>query len=182
MRALVLSLALGWLAAADLAAVDLSGVYDDEGVILEMEGAREGERMSFRALLALEWDPARGAVLRGETTRFEIDQEEHRFHLVCQDEDKRVTWQGAWRRMAGYDFDAKRVKLLLRRPGEGGETFLFLLSNDGRENLLVVTIERVEPGRLGVTRKPVGTVFFVRTGPRGGLTRWGDDGRVVRAR
>lgn len=166
MRALVLSLVLGGLALADLRALNLSGTYDDEGVILTMEGAQAGERTSFRALLALEWDPARATVIRGETTRFEIDQEDHRFRLIFLDEEKRVTWQGAWRRMAGYDFDAKGVKLLLRRPGERGETFLFVLGNDGRENLLVVTIQRVEPGRLGATRKPVGTAFFVRTGPR----------------
>lgn len=162
MRPPVLVALLLATATSGLFALDLSGTYEAAGTILQAEDGPAGGKVSLHALFALEFDHGRAATIHSLTTKVIFEQADGAFRVKCLDADDEVMWKGEWRRLAGYDFDADKVKLLLRAERFGHDGFLFLLSNDGKKDLLVVEIRRIVTTWYGPVFKPVGTFYFLR--------------------
>ena len=162
MRPLVLAALLLAPAVPDLRALDVSGTYEAAGKVLSQPDGPAGGPVSLRALLALEFDHERAAVIHEATVRVKLEQAARSFRIKCLDGEGAATWQHEWKLHEGYDSDKEKVRLLLRYPTKEEPGLLFLLRLGERNELLTVEIQRVTHAWYGAAFKPAGTFYFLR--------------------
>ncbi|HEX2860361.1 MAG TPA: hypothetical protein VHN79_01925 [Lacunisphaera sp.] len=139
----------------------LSGTYESEGSIIETTSDYAGP-VSLRALLALELDLALGAKKHADISRIEIEQKDRTFTIRTRDEKNAVEWTGRWERNGGYEATPEGVKILLRPSRASADLFMFTLTTIKDGAVLMVEVQRVEPGKFGPLGKPVGKFLFLR--------------------
>jgi len=149
-------------ASAQLRAVDISGVYESTGVIVNAEAGTAGRDVSFRGLLGLELNLALANKDVTASTQVTIDQSKEQFSITCKDADGKTTWTGTWNRGAGYDSSADRVILLFRGNNIPGDGYLFALNNGASSKFLEVEILRIDNTLLGPVNHSIGSFVFCR--------------------
>lgn len=150
------------LTALRAAPVDVGGTYEGEGRTVLAEPAYDGS-VSLRALLALEFDHARGLRSHGGIAKVEVVQEERSLKITTKNADGRQEWTGEWARNGGFQATEEGVKFLIRTKREGGELFMFTLSPAADGAAMTVKIQRIENTNLGPVGFDVGTFLFLRT-------------------
>ncbi len=166
--AITFALRMGALLASLLAlpglravSVDVGGRYDAEGTVVMAQPAYDGP-VSLRALLALDFDHARGVKAHGGVTAFEITQEERKLRIQTRTAEGRVEWTGEWTRNGGFEATESGVKFLIRAQRLADGMFLFTLNPASDGAALTVRIQRVENSLTGAVGHDVGTFIFLR--------------------
>lgn len=151
-------LALNALRAAP---VNIAGTYEGEGTVVMAKPEYSGT-VSLRALLALEFDHARGLRAHGTHLKVEVVQEERILKIHTKDDKGRHEWTGEWTRNGGFQATEDGVKFLIRTKREGGEVFMFTLAPASDGAAMTVQIQRIENTMTGPLGHDVGTFLFLR--------------------
>jgi hypothetical protein len=144
------------------APVSVAGEYEGEGTVVMAKPAYDGA-VSLRALLALEFDHARGLKAHGGMAKIEIVQEERSLKIHAKDAKGRAEWTGEWTRNGGFQATEDAVKFLIRSKREGGEVFMFTLAPASDGAAMTVQVQRIENTMTGPLGHDVGTFLFLRT-------------------
>ena len=137
-----------------------AGVYECTGTVIHTDSGYDGP-VSLRALLALDFDLAQGAVRHPDIAAVEIEQEKWNLWIRTKTARGTVEWSAGWSRNGGFEPTADGVKLLLRsRPG-AGNLFMFTLSSVKEGTALAVKVERIEATNFGPAGKEIGTFLFM---------------------
>ncbi len=155
-------LLLSGLMAVTAQAVDVSGSYENVGMVVGSIGTSD-QNASFRGLLGLEFDLPLARAKFSETARIVVTQTDSTFKVSCRDADNNETWNGRWERDLGFDFDQKQVKLLFSSKTRKDDGYLFRLSLVGDGQLLLVEVTDVHASTFGPLGKPLGIFAFERT-------------------
>lgn len=158
---LVLTLACLVLPALRAAPVSVAGAYEGEGTVVTAKPAYDGP-VSLRALLALEFDHARGLKSHGGITQIEVVQEERRLKIHTKNAEGRLEWTGEWTRNGGFQATDEGVKFLIRTKREGGDVFMFTLAPASNGAAMTVQIQRIENTMTGPLGHDVGVFLFLR--------------------
>ncbi len=118
--------------------------------------------VSLRALLALEFDHARGLKAHGGVTQLEIVQTERSLKIHTKNAEGRVEWTGEWARNGGFEATEEGVKFLIRAKREGGDVFMFTLAPASNGAAMTVHIQRIENTMTGPLGHDVGVFLFLR--------------------
>lgn len=143
------------------APVNIGGTYEGEGTVVMAKPAYDGP-VSLRALLALDFDHARGLKAHGGITTVEVVQEERSLKITTKNASGRQEWSDQWTRNGGYEATEEGVKFLIRTKREGGELFMFTLTPAANGAALNVQIQRIQSTNLGPVGFDVGTFLFMR--------------------
>lgn len=162
-RLLALLFAFSGLAVSALRAapLDMGGTYEGEGTVVTAKPAYDGP-VSLRALLALEFDHARGLKAHGGIAKVEIVQAERSLKIVTRNAAGRQEWSDEWTRNGGFQATEDGVKFLIREKRAGGEVFMFTLAPAANGNAMSVRIQRIENTMTGPLGHDVGTFLFLR--------------------
>ncbi len=153
-----------WLAATALAsATDISGVYDDKGVVMtSSEPAQVEQEISLHALLSLEFDPEAGRIMYEETNRVDLVQASDEILIRAHKEKSRVSWRTEYLYEAEKgSIHGPRVIVNTRKPGER-EVYTFIFELLENKDHLLVTVYRVSATIVGPSGKPIGSYLFTR--------------------
>jgi hypothetical protein len=118
--------------------------------------------VSLRALLALEFDHARGLKAHGGIAQVEIVQEERSLKIVTKNTEGRQEWTSEWTRNGGFQATDEEVKFLIRAKRGGDEVFMFTLSPASNGAAVTVKIQRIENTMTGPLGHDVGVFLFLR--------------------
>lgn len=150
------------LPATEQAPVNVSGVYEDQGVAI-MEGGRKFDGVpSFHALVALEFDVGRALLLHARTERIHLAQTPDIVEITAYGADGKAERLGRWRRGVGYMSGAERVQLSARSKDE---TYVFALESAKEGALLRLTVRRERKTVFGPGYDDVGAFVFARRAP-----------------
>ena len=149
------------LSALRAAPVNIAGTYEGEGTVVMAKPEYSGT-VSLRALLALEFDHARGLKAHGGIAKVEIIQEERSLKVITRNAEGRQEWTGEWTRNGGFQATEDGVKFLIRAKREGGDVFMFTLAPAADGNAVSVMIQRIETTMTGPLGYEVGTFLFLR--------------------
>ena len=150
------------LATVITSAADLSGTYENAGILVSSATAQPEGTISFQGLLSLEFDYALARALHAETNRVTIRQTETHFTIECRNLDDQVTWSRRWQKGAGYGVEGDRAELVFRAPQLKDDAYVFSLQRVPQRDLLLVTVERLNATSFGPSAQPVGTFLFGR--------------------
>ncbi len=160
-RVAVLAVACLALPVLRAAPVSVAGTYEGEGTVVSAKPAYDGP-VSLRALLALEFDHARGLKAHGGIPQVQITQAERSLKIETKNAEGRVEWTGEWTRNGGFQATEAEVKFLIRAKREGGEVFMFTLTPASGGAALTVQIQRIENTMTGPLGHDVGVFLFLR--------------------
>jgi hypothetical protein len=149
------------LSALRAAPVNIAGTYEVEGTAVMAKPAYDGP-VSLRALLALEFDHARGLKAHGGIAKVEIGQEERSLKIATKNAQGRQEWSDEWTRNGGFEATENGVKFLIREKRVGGEVFMFTLTPAADGKAMSVMIQRIETTMTGPLGYEVGTFLFLR--------------------
>jgi hypothetical protein len=157
------ALAVACLAVSALRAapVSVAGNYEGEGTVVSAKPAYDGA-VSLRALLALEFDHARGLKAHGGIAQVEIVQAERSLSIHTKNSEGRLEWTGEWTRNGGFQATNEEVKFLIRAKRGGDEVFMFTLTPASNGAALTVKIQRIENTMTGPLGHDVGVFLFLR--------------------
>jgi hypothetical protein len=161
-RGRIVAVLLAVTAAAEEAAADLTGIYDDEGAVIATAAGRPADRGSLHALLSLEFVPALARIIHDQTARVRIKHSRTSLGIEVIDLDGKVSWQGAWKQDEDYGLREGRVVLHFKSGKFGRDEFLLMFRNVTAHRLLELEMQRLTPTLLGPTVHPIGTYLFPR--------------------
>ena len=156
----------GLLAVPAARAVDLSGVYVDDGRSI-VSGGRipAGERVSLYALLNQEFELPSLKALQDHPIKVEIRQNGASFAVRVFDEDGESILSGRWRSGPDYVPGLERVSLsfpLNAAPEKGNERYVYSFSKAGDGDLLRVEIWHLMATQTSSESDPIGEFLFAR--------------------
>jgi len=143
------------------APVAVGGLYENEGTAVQTETGYTGP-VALRALLAADFDFARGLTVNPDVQAIEVIQKERLFEIRALKEKGAVEWSAEWQRNGGFEATDTGLKFLLRTKRKDDDFFMFTLSplNDGA--ILQVQIDLIHATTFGPQRKDQGTFIFLR--------------------
>lgn len=143
------------------APAQVGGTYEAEGTVVTTKPDYTGT-VSLRALLALEFDHARGLKSHGGVRQVELLQAERSLKITSRDAEGRPEWTGEWTRNGGFQATPDVVKFLIRAKPPSEEVFMFTLAPAAGGAALSVMIQRIETTMTGPLGYDVGTFLFLR--------------------
>ncbi|GAB1489152.1 hypothetical protein MASR2M8_16040 [Opitutaceae bacterium] len=153
-----------WLAATTIAsATDISGVYDDKGIVMTSSQPEQVEQeVSLHALLSLEFDPEAGRVMYEDTHRVDLVQASDEILIRAHKEKNRVSWRTEYLYEAEKgSIHGPRVIVNTRKPGER-EVYTYMFELLENKDHLLVTVYRVSATIVGPSGTPIGSYLFTR--------------------
>lgn len=156
---LLMVLAGALVAEAQITPADLSGDYDDEGVLLSEGAEKFAGVISLRALFGAAFDPELAQQLHVKTARVSLQQGTGVFDITAYDDEGKAVGIGHWKKGPDYAQQDDRVTLRLSAKGE---IYIFTCELVGQGKVLQLTIERGKQTVFGPMRQPVGVFLFPR--------------------
>lgn len=144
-------------------ATDVTGIYDDKGVVLSSSTAGQVDaEVSLHALLSLEFDPAAGLALFGQTERVDLTQAADEIVIRCHRPEGRVSWRTEylWEAEKG-SIHGPRVIVNTRKEGQKTVYTMMFEQLENPDHLLI-SVFRVNPTIMGPQGEPLGTYLFTK--------------------
>ncbi|MBI2515462.1 MAG: hypothetical protein HYV95_00975 [Opitutae bacterium] len=156
---LLLALAGALIAKAQIVPADMSGDYDDEGVLLSEGTERFSGTVSLHALFSATFDPELARQLHAKTSRIGLQQGNGVFDITVYDDEGKAVGAGHWKKGPDYAQQDDRVTLRLTAKGE---IYIFTCELVGQGKVLQLTVERGQQTIFGPVRQPLGVFLFPR--------------------
>jgi len=150
------------LAAINLRAADIDGVYENTGNLVPSDKAQASDSVSFQGLLELNFDHVLTRALHSETSRVALRQTATHFAIECRDNADKVTWTGSWEKGSGYANEDDRVDLTFHAARLKYDSYVFSLQQVPQRELLLVEVKRINATPLGPSVQVVGSFLFGR--------------------
>ncbi|AOS45972.1 hypothetical protein Verru16b_03063 [Lacunisphaera limnophila] len=150
------------LGAAGPRELDLSGTYDDAGVVVVAAPDQVPGVISLHAMLSLEFVPGLAKLLHDQTGQVRITHEGFLLKVEVLDRDDAVIWHADWK--GGEDFGLRDNRIFLRlKPGRfGNDEYVLSFTTVSEHRLLQLEVQRLKPTFFGPVYEAMGTYLFYR--------------------
>lgn len=143
-------------------AVDVSGSYEDYGVVISESKDPAYPAMSLRALLCLDFDAMPTRAPTSDVGHINITQTKQWLQVEMVDEDGKSVWNERWQKDEGCYFKDVGVVLALHTPRKGSDQYVLTLRPAEGQPALLVDVQVVSKAVLGPLVRPTVTYLFAR--------------------
>lgn len=158
---------LAWLASAVMWAaapreLELSGSYDDTGIVVTAAPDQPPGVASLHAMLSLEFVPGLARLLHDQTGLVRLAHEGALLRVEVVNHDDEIIWRSSWKQGEGYALRDGRVYLHLKPGRFGSDEYVLIFSTVTEHRLLQLEVKRLKPTFFGPVYQPMGTYLFHR--------------------
>lgn len=140
---------------------DLSGLYSDDGTVVESDPSLFTGEVSLHALLRLSFDQRLVRARQEEAAEVRLRREGTRLTVEVRDDEGEITWRTNWTVVDARTEQGRAFTLRIRPENSGTDEYLVLFE-PLESGLLQVRLQRLESTLLGPMVRARGTYLFPR--------------------